>query len=150
MAVCRHGCGGLVAGAAPHGLAAIVPGRLDDEARSAYARAFDARRDTTGGLGSLESCLSGADLFNVVVGGVIVGRYALKAMQRANGTEVFIVAAAGAAPGADLVASVAPYVETQCPGADCLTVNTRRRGLVKKLAAQGWTLDSYVMRKKIK
>jgi hypothetical protein len=135
---------------APQGVAAIVPGRLDDQARAAYARAFDAKRDTTGGLGSMEACLSSASLFDVVVGGVIVGRYALKTMQRAQGTEVFIVAAAGAALGVDLVASIAPYVETQCPDASCLTVNTRRRGLVKKLAAQGWTLDSYVLRKKIK
>lgn len=135
---------------AAQGLAAIVPGQLDDAARAAYRRAFDARRDTTGGLGSLESCLSSASLFDVVVGGVIVGRYALKPIQRTNGVEVFIVAAAGSLAGVDMVATVAPYVETQCPDADCLTVNTRRRGLVKKLAAQGWTLDSYVLRKKIK
>jgi len=133
---------------APQGVAVIVPGRLDAEARQAYALAF-AKADTSGGLSSLDACLADASLFDVVVGGVIVGRYALKAMQRASGTEVFIVAAAGSAPGVNLVDSIAPYVETQCPGADCLTVNTRRRGLVKKLAAQGWSLDSYVMRKKI-
>jgi hypothetical protein len=46
----------------------------------------------------------------VAVDGLRCGAYALKAMQRAQGTEVFIVAAAGAALGVDLVASIAPYV----------------------------------------
>lgn len=141
----------MVAGAAPQGgVAAIVPGRLDDEARAAYRRAFDERRDTTGGLGDMETCLQQASLFDVVIGGVTVGRYALKPVQRAHGVEVYIVAAAGAAAGVALIETVLPYVETQCPNADRLTVNTRRRGLVKKLAAQGWTLDSYVLRKKIR
>lgn len=137
-----------MAGAA-QGLAAIVPGRLDAEARAAYARAFDARTDTTGGLGSLEAALDGADLFEVVVAGATVARYALKALQRANGREVFVVAAAGGVPGVDLVASVLPYIEHQCADADRITVNTRRRGLVKKLAREGWTIDSYVLRKKL-
>jgi hypothetical protein len=133
------------------GLAAIVPGVLDAEARAAYASAFDGRCDTSGGLGSLDAALDGAALFDVVAGGVVVGRYALKPMHRAHGTEIFIVAAAGAAAGVDLVASVLPYVEQQCTGSGAarLTVNTRRRGLVKKLTGQGWQIDSYVLRKKI-
>lgn len=124
---------------------------LDDAARAAYAPAFAGRCDTTGGLGSLDAALAGASLFDVVVAGVTVARYALKPMQRANGTEIFVVAAAGGMPGADLVASVLPYVERQCSesGAARATVNTKRRGLVKKLIAQGWHIDGYVLRKKI-
>lgn len=129
--------------------ALVRPGVLDDAARAAYARAFDARRDTTGGLGGIDSALDGADLFEVVVAGQVVGRYALKTMCRANGSEVFIVAAAGSVPGVDLVASMLPHITQQCQRADRLTINTRRRGLVKKLARAGWTLDSYVMRKKL-
>jgi len=98
----------------------------------------------------MDSCLSNASLFDIVLDGVTVGRYALKAIQRERGIEMYIVAAAGAAPGADLIASVLPFVESQCREVDCITVNTRRRGLVKKMAAQGWTLDSYTLRKKIK
>jgi len=131
-------------------LARIVPGLLDDSARAAYARAFDERRDTTGGLGSMDSALEGAMLFDVVVCGATVARYALKQVDRPGGTEVFVVAAAGGAKGVDLIASIEPYILSQCQQADRLTVNTRRRGLVKKLQRQGWTLDSFVMRKKIK
>lgn len=129
--------------------AIVRTGLLDDAARAAYAKAFDERRDTTGGLGGMESALIGAELFEVVLAGQVVARYALKTMHRAHGSEVFIVAAAGGLPGVDLVEGMVPYIAQQCQGADRLTINTRRRGLVKKLARQGWTLDSYVMRKKI-
>lgn len=132
--------------------ATIVPGQLDDEARAAYAKAFDARRDTSGGLGSMEACLQRGRLFDVKVDGVTVARYALEFMQCDQGAQVFITAAAGNLPGADLVATLVPYIEGQAgqAGADAVTINTRRRGLVKKLQREGWTLDAYVMRKKIK
>lgn len=129
--------------------AIVRTGQLDDAARAAYAKAFDVRRDTTGGLGGMESALQGAELFEVVLAGQVVARYALKTMHRARGSEVFIVAAAGGLPGVDLVDGMVPYIAQQCQGADRLTINTKRRGLVKKLARQGWTLDSYVMRKKL-
>lgn len=131
-------------------VASIERGELDDAARAAYARAFDAKRDTTGGLGDMEACLAGAMLFDVKVAGAVVARYALKQVQRDHGTEVFIVGAAGGLPGVDLVATIVPYIAQQCAAADRLTINTRRRGLVHKLQKQGWTLDSYVMRKKLK
>jgi hypothetical protein len=127
----------------------IEPGQLDDAARAAYAKAFDARRDTSGGLDDMESCLATAKLFDMKVDGAIVARYALEQVNRANGVEVFIVAAAGDLPGVDLVNVLVPYIAQQCASADRLTVNTRRRGLVKKLQSQGWTLDSYVLRKKL-
>lgn len=132
------------------GLAEIRRGVLDDEARRAYAVAWSAKCDTTGGLGSMEAALKDALLFDVVVAGKTVARYALKTAERPGGIEVFVVAAVGGQPGADLVASITPFIEHQAAGADRLTVNTRRRGLVKKLLAQGWTLDSYVLRKRLK
>jgi hypothetical protein len=130
-------------------IAVVRPGCLDDEARQAYAKAFDTRRDTTGGLGSMDAALDGAELFEVVLAGQIVARYALKSAQRANGCEVYVVAAAGGMPGACMVQTMEPYIAQQCQGADRLTINTRRRGLVKKMLRQGWTLDAYVMRKKL-
>ena len=127
----------------------IEPGQLDDAARAMYARAFDARRDTTGGLGDMDACLSTARLFDVKVGGQVVARYALEQVQRDKGVEVFVVALAGSLPGVDLIAALDPYITDQCGAADCLTINTRRPGLVKKLRRQGWELSSYVMRKKL-
>lgn len=132
------------------GVAQIVPGVLDDQARRDYQKAFDDKRDTTGGLGSMDTAFEGAELFDLVIDGKTVGRYALKAVTRAKGTEVFVIAATGRVKGVDLLASVFPAIEQQCQGADRVTVNTRRRGMVKKLLAMGWTLDSFVLRKKIK
>lgn len=129
--------------------AVVRPGVLDDAARAAYAKAFDARRDTTGGLGTLDTALTGASLFEVVLDRTVVARYALKTVQRAHGSEVFVVAAAGGLPGACMIATMEPYIAQQCAGADRLTINTRRRGLVKKMLRQGWTLDAFVMRKKL-
>ncbi len=131
------------------GTLTIAPGQLDDAALAAYAKAFDGRRDTTGGLGDMAECLSSAQLFDVRLEGQIVARYALQQVERAKGVEVFIVGAAGSLPGVDLVETVTPYIAQQCAQADRLTINTRRRGLVKKLLSQGWTLDSYVVRKKL-
>jgi hypothetical protein len=132
------------------GTLTIEQGQLDDAARAAYAKAFDARRDTTGGLGDMVACLSKAQLFNVKLGDQVVARYALQQVDRAKGVEVFVVGAAGSVPGVDLVKVVEPFIAQQCVEADRLAINTRRKGLVKKLLRQGWTLDSYVMRKKIR
>jgi hypothetical protein len=131
-------------------LAAIVPGELTDDARAMYSRSVGTRKcDTTGGLTNVDACLEGAQLFDVVVGGEVVARYALKQIDRAHGTEIFIVAAVGGLPGVDLTASITPAIEKQCAAADYLTINTRRKGLVKKLSRQGWTIDAFVMRKKV-
>jgi hypothetical protein len=129
------------------GEAIVESGHLDDAARAAYAKVFDARRDTSGGLEDMQSTLATARLFDVKVDGQVIARYALEQVNRARGVEVFIVAAAGGLPGVDLVDSLVPYIARQCATADRLTINTRRRGLVKKLLRQGWTLDSYVMRR---
>jgi hypothetical protein len=131
------------------GTLTIEPGQLDADALDAYRKAFDARRDTTGGLGDMVACLTRSQLFDVKLGDQVVARYALQQVDRAKGVEVFITAAAGSLPGVDLVDAVTPYIASQCATADRLTINTRRKGLVKKLLGQGWTLDSYVMRKKL-
>lgn len=132
-------------------IATIAPGQLDDAARAAYAKAFDARRDTTGGLADMEACLQRGQLFEVRVEGAIVARYALQVVDCDNGSEVWVTAAAGHLPGCDLVKALEPYIAHQSieAGASALSVSTRRRGLVKKMEREGWTLDAYVMRKKL-
>lgn len=130
-------------------VATVEPGQLDDAARAAYAKAFDARRDTTGGLGDMEACLSRSQLFEVKVAGQVVARYALEQVQADKGVEVWVTALAGSLPGVDLVRGLSPYIEQQCARADCLTMQTRRPGLVKKLEREGWQLSAYIMRKKL-
>lgn len=131
------------------GTLTIEPGQLDEAALAAYEPAFDERRDTTGGLGDMRACLDRAQLFDVKLSGDVVARYALHQIERAHGVEVYIVGAVGSLPGVDLVQVITPYIAQQCARADRLTINTRRRGLVKKLERQGWSLDAYVMRKKL-
>lgn len=133
----------------PAQVATVTAGQLDDAARAAYAKAFDARRDTTGGLGDMDACLASAQLFEVKLDGRVVARYALEQVNQPKGVEVFIVGAAGNLPGVDLVEALVPYIAQQCAGVDCLTINTRRKGLVRKLEKQGWELSAYVMRKKL-
>lgn len=134
---------------APPLIATIEPGRLDEAALIAYEKAFDERRDTTGGLGDMRACLSRSQLFEVKLGGKVVARYALEQVQADKGVEVWVTALAGNVPGVDLVSALAPYIERQCARADCLTMQTRRRGLVKKLEREGWEMSAYIMRKKL-
>lgn len=129
--------------------ATVEPGQLDDAARAAYAKAFDALRDTTGGLGDMEACLRRSQLFEVKVDGQVVARYALEQVQADKGVEVWVTAMAGSLPGVDLIHGLSPYIEQQCARADCLTMQTRRPGLVKKLEREGWELSAYIMRKKL-
>lgn len=129
--------------------ATVEPGQLDDAARAAYAKAFDARRDTTGGMGDMEACLRRSQLFDVKVAGQVVARYALEQVRADKGVEVWVTALAGNLPGVDLVRGLSPYIERQCAAADCLTMQTRRPGLVKKLEREGWELSAYIMRKKL-
>ena len=128
----------------------IREGALDDAARAAYAAAYRPDRRTGGGLGSMDAAMCNAQLFEVVYCGAVVGRYALRTVDHANGREIVVVAAAGGLPGVDLVASVLPNIEKQGAGADRMTLRTRRPGLVRKLKKQGWVLDAYCMGKKIK
>lgn len=128
-----------------------MPGCLDDAARIAYAKAFDARTDTTSGLVDMESCLGRGQLFEVKVEGRIVARYALQFVSCDNGGEVWVTAAAGGLPGVDLVQSLTPHIARQAAdaGARAVSVSTKRRGLVKKLQRAGWKLEAYVLRKEL-
>ena len=130
--------------------AVIREGVLDDAARAAYATAYRPDRETAGGLGSMDEAMRGAQLFEVVVAGVVVARYALRQDHYENGSEIVIVAAAGGLPGVDLVASLVPTIERQGAIADRMTMRTRRPGLVRKMKKQGWVLDAYCMGKTIK
>lgn len=97
----------------PETVGVIRAGLLDDAARAAYAAAYRPDRETGGGLGSMDAAMRGAELFEVVVAGAVVARYALRMDQHDNGREIVVVAATGSLPGVDLVASVLPNIERQ-------------------------------------
>lgn len=121
-------------------------GRLDDDARAAYARAM--RHDTNGGLRALAEVLAGAELFEVVdESGAVVLRYALRVDKHAEGAEGVIVAAVGKLPGVDLCELFVPVIEAQLQGAAAVKVTTRRMGLAKKLMDKGYEFGGLILRK---
>ncbi len=67
------------------------------------------------------------------------------------GSEFVVVAAAGALPGCDLVASVLPALEVLAAKAGCawLRAHTARPGLVRKLAGLGFRAEEVVLRKEL-
>lgn len=129
----------------------VLEAELDPPARDAYERlALDPRFDTMAGLSSVDELLANAELFEVVDGaGRVVLRYALRVDRRANGAEGFIVGAVGALRGGDLTASLLPVVERQFSGVRSIATATRRLGLVRKLQKRGYTIEAYLLRKRL-
>lgn len=64
----------------------------------------------------------------------------------------WVMAAGGGRPGLDLTATVTPAIEAQARalGAHQLALNTKRRGLIKKMQKQGFALTSATLRKTLK
>lgn len=123
----------------------LRPVELDDAALADFARAL--AFDTAGGLASLQERLQGAQVFAIEQGGRRVCHYALKVLRHAHGAEGVIVCAGGNAPGVDLTASVVPAIERQFLGVRAVKVTTARRGLVRKLAGQGYRVAAWELRK---
>ncbi len=125
----------------------IRPGEFDAEARDALARCL--KRDTTGGLASVDEVVAGGMLFEIVRGADVVCRYVLRPIEREHGTEVQIVAAAGGAKGLDVTALGMAAILKQAEGAAAVSLHTRSLGLVRKLARQGFTVDGFILRKRL-
>lgn len=130
-------------------VAALTVHRVDTAAGlAALGVVFDSpKTDTAAGLASAAEQLAGAQCFAVYAGADLVGHYALGVREYAGGPEVLIIAARGRLKAADLVASLLPTIEQQSQGARALTVHTKRRGLVAKLAGHGFRLDGFILRK---
>lgn len=105
--------------------------------------------DTSGGMLTLEETCRNALCFRVEAGGEVVGAYALQILEHAAGPVAWIKAAGGRLPGGDLTASLLPAIEAQLAlyGVRCMAIQTRRLGLVKKLARQGYFSSGVTMRK---
>lgn len=59
--------------------------------------------------------------------------------------------AAACAPGHDMTAGLSAFLVDQArqAGAQLVTCETARRGLVRKLQAEGWTVGGFILRKKV-
>jgi len=125
----------------------VHPCAASDAAEN-FAVLLRKKTDTCGGLVTVNDLIQNAECFDVRnVLGEVVARYALRVNHHGGGDEVVILAAVGALKGADLVMSILPYIEKQAAGAKSLTVHTKRRGLLHKLAALGFECDGFILRK---
>ncbi|CAN7305115.1 hypothetical protein [Acidovorax delafieldii] len=111
-----------------------------------------ARGDTTGGAATLDDLCHGAPVFELRdETGRPIGAYVLAMRDHAAARVCWVMAAGGSAPGVDLTGQVLPCVERQARtfGAGQVAITTRRRGLKKKLEAQGYELTGWTFRKKL-
>lgn len=83
----------------------------------------------------------GQTFCRVLVDGVPVAFYVLYFYQGEDGTEAFITAAHGRA-SLDLCRVVVPLIERQCAGCSGVAMRTKRRGLIRKMAAAGYATVS--------
>jgi len=75
--------------------------------------------------------------------------YALRAQQLPQGVVAWLIAGQGKLPEGDLTKILLPEIEKQADGADYFAIQTRRPGLMKKLASQGYTLAGAIMVKRL-
>lgn len=118
-----------------------------EEVRRAVAARPDI--DTGGGLADPAETMRGGVFCRVLSDGVPVLFYVLMPNQYARGAEAEIAFAHGRA-GFDLVAEVLPLIEHQCREFDAITIETRRKGLIKKLTAAGYEVAAVKLRKRKK
>jgi hypothetical protein len=112
--------------------------------RDLASLAEDPRTDTSRGLWSAAELLERAEVGQYWRRGVPVVTFAI-----ADGWpgEVVIVAAKGGDAARPITDEFLDYLEPRLSVARVLTVQTKRRGLVRRLAARGFELDSYTLRK---
>ena len=126
----------------------LHPVQLSQEFAEAIAAEAE-NLDTSGGLASLAPLFDSRNLFaEVRQGAEVVARYVVSLHDHDGLREACIVAAVGGAPGLDLTRDALPLIERQLAAVDCVTIETRRPGLVRKLRRLGYSLDSMVMRKR--
>lgn len=113
------------------------------------------RHDTTGGLESVaDYARLNIPMFECADDlGAILGRYVLEVQRGADGVvNVQIVVAVGSSPDLDMTKIMMNAIESQAAliGADWISCQTVRPGLVRKLARQGFAVHATVMRKRMR
>jgi hypothetical protein len=121
------------------------------EALPYLAQVTRPKADTSGGLATVQDVCRHAQAFRVDCDGQTVGAYALEVLEFDRGDCLWVQAGAGQLDGVDLTTSMVQVVETQARGIGAKQIGmiTRRRALVRKLAAQGWQIAGVKMVKKI-
>lgn len=99
----------------------------------------------------LAELIGDAAVFEMRAGERLVGAFALEVNEHASG-RVMRVLAAGGEPGHDLTGAMVDAVTREARehvGAHRIGCETRRRGLVKRLQAEGFELAGYILRKRV-
>lgn len=109
------------------------------------------RADPLTGLNGLRySVASGkAKLFEVLDDCYLRAAVVLEVVHQANGAEGVIVAAGGKLSGVSLTRQVLPAIERLFQGCVSIRLHTARKGLVRELQRQGYTLSQVILRKAI-
>lgn len=110
------------------------------------------RGDTTGGAASIAELCEGGQVFAAHdAQGRPVLAYVLTMRDHAAARVCWVQAAAGGAAGHDLTREMLPGIERQASeqGAHQIAITTRRRGLINKLRAQGYTVTGVTLRKAV-
>ncbi|MQY50834.1 hypothetical protein [Rhodocyclus gracilis] len=107
------------------------------------------KTDTSGGLSSLDDLLAGAECYHVDDEAGQVGAFALVRERMTGGDIVWIRAGRAVRSPVDLTATIVPAIENaaRASGAAAVHIQTRRRGLVSKLAQQGYQVRGIILGK---
>ncbi|PMS38475.1 hypothetical protein [Trinickia symbiotica] len=126
-----------------------------DAVRAEVAAAFDAtpfqraKTDTSGGRVDAVECLNGAVFYRVLEDGKPAAFFVVR-VDEGNGRKEARITLAHGRAGFDLVAVVLPIIEALFSWCDAVSLQTRRRGLMKKLHAAGYATAAVTLRKDLK
>lgn len=114
--------------------------------------AGSAKADTTLGAATMAELCRDTLAFSVDADGERLAAYAIKVVNHENERVAWVMAAGGGMRGVDLTATVLPAIEYQAQqlNAGQIAITTRRRGLIHKLSAMGYTVAGITLRKNIK
>lgn len=113
--------------------------------------AGSAKADTTLGAATMAELCRDALAFSVDADGERCGAYAIKIVNHDAERVAWVMAAGGAMRGVDLTGTVLPAIEYQARelNAGQIAITTRRRGLIHKLTAMGYTVAGITLRKNL-
>lgn len=100
---------------------------------------------------SVDELIGSAAVFEMREAGRLVGAFALEVNETAGGRQLRVLAAGGE-PGHDLTGAMVDAVTREARehvGAHCIGCETKRRGLVKRLQAEGFEVVGFILRKKV-
>lgn len=130
-----------------------TPEPISADVLAEIAQAFDTpaareKTSTSDGVVDAVDVAQGGHFFRVTADGTPVAFYVLGFHSEAGGVVATVRLAHGRA-GFDLVENVLPLIERQCHECVQLRMETRRRGLIKKLRAAGYHTTSVTLRKSL-